>query len=97
IPGEQNRSAVFKGPKYCSGRIQRGTKGDADRRFAPKERPLNFTESGRLGVCRTMRTEAKIRGFENRFQLVRRLIAVAMGQKGAEIWAEGSNLQPVHG
>src|SRR6056297_2596991 len=49
------------------------------------------------GDCRAIRTEAKIRGFENRFQLVCRRIAVAMGQTGAEIWAEKSDLQPVHG
>lgn len=38
------------------------------------------------GGCRTIRTEAKIRGFENRFQLVCSSIAVAMGQKGDDIW-----------
>ena len=32
--------------------------------------------------------------FENRFQLVCSLIALAMGQKGAEIWARLLGLQP---
>jgi hypothetical protein len=36
-------------------------------------------------ICRTIRVEAKIWMFENRFQLVCRFIAVAMDQKGAEI------------
>jgi len=44
-----------------------------------------------------MRDEAKIRMFENRVWLVCRLIAVAMGQKGAEIWAKQPDLQSAHG
>ncbi len=43
-----------------------------------------------------MRGEAKIRKFENKFWLVCRLIAVAMGQNGVEIWAKQSDLQPAH-
>ena len=43
-----------------------------------------------------MRDEAKIRIFESRFWLVCRLIAVAMGQKGAKIWAKQPDLQPTH-
>jgi len=44
-----------------------------------------------------MRGEAKIRMFETRFWLVCGLIALAMGQKGAEIWAGQPDLQPAHG
>ena len=44
-----------------------------------------------------MRAEAKIRKFENRFWLVFRLIALAMGQKGAKIWAKQPDLQLAHG
>jgi len=44
-----------------------------------------------------MRAEAKIRRIENRFWLVCRLIAVAMRQKGAEVWAKHPDLQPAHG
>jgi hypothetical protein len=43
-----------------------------------------------------MRDEAKIRIFESRFWLVCRRIVVAMGQKGAEIWAEQPDLQPAY-
>ncbi|ORJ62090.1 hypothetical protein B5V00_04890 [Geothermobacter hydrogeniphilus] len=50
-----------------------------------------------LGSCRTIRAEAKIRAFEHRFRLNCRLIAVAMGQNGAGIWAERADLQPDHG
>ncbi len=53
----------------------------------------NFT----LAVCRTCRAEAKFLAIETRFSLVCRLIAVAMGQIGAEIWANRPDLQPVHG
>jgi len=50
-----------------------------------------------LGGCQIIRAEANIRDFEHRFQLVCWRIAIAMGQKGTEIWAEESDLQPVHG
>ncbi|PNU18983.1 hypothetical protein C2E25_14680, partial [Geothermobacter hydrogeniphilus] len=45
---------------------------------------------------RTIQAEAKIRAFEHRFRLNCSLIAAAMGQNGAGIWAERADLQPVH-
>ena len=43
-----------------------------------------------------MRVEAKIQKFENRFSVICRVIAIAMDQKGAEIWAKQLDLQPAH-
>ena len=41
-----------------------------------------------------MRAEAKVPRLESRFSDVCRLIAIAMGQKEAEIWAKQLDLQP---